>query len=77
MSWYEAQQPALEESSRHARDRFLRRGEDLILKAALAAIEKHRSPTSRAGGELCLKVPARRANCQLSVAAINIAKASC
>jgi hypothetical protein len=29
--------------SRHARDRFLRRGEDLIQEAALAAISKHRS----------------------------------
>jgi hypothetical protein len=43
MSCDEDQQPALEQSSRHAGDRFSRRGRDLILKAALAAIEKHRS----------------------------------
>ena len=43
MTWDKAQQPAQEEGYRHAGDRFSRRGEDLILEAALAAIEKHRS----------------------------------
>jgi hypothetical protein len=39
-SWVQAQK---EEAERHAGDRFLRRGEDLIQEAALAAITKHRS----------------------------------
>jgi hypothetical protein len=41
--------PQPDTSSRHAGDRFQRRGEDLILEAALAAIEKHRPlPASQA-----------------------------
>jgi hypothetical protein len=43
MTWDEAQQPALEESHQHASNRFSCRGEDIIIEAALAAIEKHRS----------------------------------
>jgi hypothetical protein len=44
-------QPDTSSSSRHAGDRYARRGEDLILEAALAAIEKHKSlPPGQAEG---------------------------
>ena len=43
MTWDEAQQSALEPTSRHAGDRFANRGQDLIREAALAALEQHSS----------------------------------
>jgi hypothetical protein len=43
MSWDMSYRPQPNTSLRHARDRFQHRGEDLILEAVLAAIEKHKS----------------------------------
>ena len=43
MTWDEAQQPALEPTDRHAGDRFVNRGQDLIREAALAALEQNSS----------------------------------
>jgi DNA-directed RNA polymerase specialized sigma24 family protein len=49
MDWDQAYEPQLDRGSRFTGDRFLKRGEDLIQEAALAAIAKHRSlPTGQA-----------------------------
>jgi len=40
---FEAQQPAPEPTDRHAGDRFVNRGQDLICEAALAALQQHSS----------------------------------
>lgn len=43
MSWDLALNEQQQSSGRHAGDRYTRRGEDLIIEAALAAIEKHKA----------------------------------
>jgi len=43
MSWDMSLALQHDTSLRHAGDRYSQRGEDLILEAALAAIEKHKS----------------------------------
>lgn len=43
MSWDVALNEQQQSSGRHAGDRYTRRGEDLIIEVALAAIEKHKA----------------------------------
>ena len=43
MSWNSAYEVKIGCSTRYAGDKFQRSGEDLILEAALVAIEKHKS----------------------------------
>jgi len=43
MSWDLALNEQQQSSDRHASDTYTRRGEELIMEAALAAIEKHKA----------------------------------
>jgi hypothetical protein len=47
IGWDSAPNLQRQSSDRHAGDRYTRRGEDLIMEAALAAIKKHKSLPAR------------------------------
>src|SRR5271154_3283607 len=56
MSWNLALNLQQQSSNRHTGDRYARRGKDLIIEAALAAIEKHKALPARQAETFALRV---------------------